>query len=152
VAEDVLLGAAVADAGDHRGVIEGIGEHHHARQLTRQGRQCRIIGDIAGGEDQRRVAAVQIGELALAQHMHMAVAGDVARAAGAGTDRAQGLLHRPEHRRMLPHAEIVVRAPYRDLGADPINNRRPLETGRTAVRDRQRRGTAPRRATHRDAI
>jgi len=27
MAEDVLLGAAVANAGDHRGVIGGVGEH-----------------------------------------------------------------------------------------------------------------------------
>ena len=49
----------------------------------------RVIGDIARGEDQRRLAAVQVGELVLEQEVQVAVAGDVARAAGAGTDRAQ---------------------------------------------------------------
>jgi hypothetical protein len=139
VAEDVLLGAAVADAGDHRGVIEGIGEHHHTRQLTRQGRQRRIIGDIAGGEDQRRLAAVQIGKFALEQQMHMVVAGDVADSAGAGADRPQRLFHRRQHRRVLAHAEIVVGAPDGDLCPDPmIEGARkaaaaPLEIGQDAI-------------------
>src|SRR5580693_894055 len=52
--------------------------------------------------------------------MDMAVAGNVARAAGARADRPHGLLDRGEHRRMLPHAEIVVRAPDGDLGADAV--------------------------------
>ena len=40
--------------------------------------------------------------------------------AGAGADRAQRLLHCCQDRRVLPHAEIVVRAPHRDLGADAV--------------------------------
>jgi hypothetical protein len=120
MAEDVFLCAAVADAGDHRGVIGGVGEHRHARQLARQGRQCRIIGDITGGEDQRRLALVQFGELALEQEVQMAVSRDVARPAGAGADRPQRLFHRGEDCRVLSHAEIVVRAPDGDLGADPV--------------------------------
>ena len=63
MAEDVFLGAAVADAGDHRGV----GEHGHAGQFAGQGRQCRVIRNIARSEDQRRLAPVQVGELALEQ-------------------------------------------------------------------------------------
>ena len=82
---------------------------------------------------------MQIGELALEQQMHMAVAGDVARAAGAGADRPQGLLHRRQHRRVLPHAEIVVRAPDGDLGADAVIEgarkaaAAPLEIGKDAI-------------------
>ena len=52
--------------------------------------------------------------------MEMAVAGDVAGAAGAGAERRDRLRHRREHGRMLAHAEIVVRAPDRDLGADAV--------------------------------
>ncbi len=65
MAEDVFFGATVADAGDHRGVVEGVREHHHTRHLARQGRECRVVGDIAGGEDQCRFAAVQVGQLLL---------------------------------------------------------------------------------------
>jgi hypothetical protein len=139
VMEDVFLGAAVADAGDHRGVVALIREHDHARQFARQGRQCRVVGDIARGKDQCCVAAVQIGELSLELEMHMAVAGDVARAAGTGADRLQCLLHRGQYRRVLAHPEIVVRAPDGDLGADPmiIGPRKPaatpLEIGKDAI-------------------
>src|ERR1700730_12949636 len=100
--------------------VEGIGKNHHARQFARQGGQCRVIGDIAGGEDQRRLAAVQIGELALEQQMHMAVAGDVAGSAGARTHCPQHPFPRREHRRVLTHAEVVVRAPHRHLCADAV--------------------------------
>src|SRR4051794_33924472 len=94
---------------------------------------------IARGEDQRRLAAVQIGELALEQEMHMAVAGDVAGAAGAGPDRSQCLLHRRQHGLVLAHAEIIVRAPHRDLGADAVvigawkPPAAPLEIGKDAI-------------------
>src|SRR5882762_7633517 len=71
--------------------------------------------------------------------MHMAVAGDVARAAGPRADGAQRLLHRGKHRRMLAHAEIVVRAPDGDLGADAVIEgarkaaAAPLEIGKDAI-------------------
>ena len=70
VAEDVFFGTAVAYAGDHRGMVQRIGEHDHARHLKRQGRQRRIVGDIARGENQRRLAPVQIGKLALEENGH----------------------------------------------------------------------------------
>ena len=69
----------------------------------------------------------------------MAVAGDIARAAGAGTHGVQCLCHRRENRRMLAHAEVVVRAPDGDLGTDPmIEGARktaasPLEIGEDAI-------------------
>src|SRR5206468_7969724 len=91
------------------------------------------------GEDQCRVAAVQIGDLALEQQMEVIVARDVAGAAGAGADRPQGLLHRRQDRRMLPRAEVVVRAPDGDLGADPVIEgarkaaAAPLEIGEDAI-------------------
>jgi hypothetical protein len=87
VAEDIFLGAAVADAGDHRRVIAGVGKHRHVRQFARQGRQRRVIGHIARSENQCRFAPVQVGELVLEQQVHLAVAGIVAGAAGAGADR-----------------------------------------------------------------
>src|ERR1700674_652403 len=41
----------------------------------------------------------------------MAGPGNVARAACAGSDPMEGLMHGCEHRRMLAHAEIIVGAP-----------------------------------------
>ena len=71
--------------------------------------------------------------------MEMVVARDVARPAGAGTHRPQRFLHRRQHRRVLAHAEIVVRAPDGDLGTDPVIKcarklaATPLEVGEHAV-------------------
>jgi hypothetical protein len=82
---------------------------------------------------------VQVGKFAFEQQMQMAVARDVAGAAGTGPDRPQRLFYRREDRRVLAHAEIVVRAPHRDLGADAviIGARKaaaaPLEIGEDSV-------------------
>ena len=65
VAKDVLFGAAVADAGDHRGMVEGIRKHHHDYHFARQGGQGGVVGDVARSENQRRLAPVEISELAL---------------------------------------------------------------------------------------
>jgi len=35
VAENVLFGAAAADASDHRGMVVGVRKHHHAQHLAR---------------------------------------------------------------------------------------------------------------------
>jgi hypothetical protein len=40
--------------------------------------------------------------------------------AGPGADCLQCLVHRGEDRRVLAHAEIIVRAQHRDLGADAV--------------------------------
>ena len=58
---------------------------------------------------------MQIGELGLELDVIMGGAGDVARAAGAGADRLDRLMHGGAHGRVLAHAEIVVGAPYRHV-------------------------------------
>src|SRR5438105_3573085 len=45
----------------------------------------------------------------------MVIAGDVARAAGAGAHPGRGLDHGTDHFRMLTHAEVVVGAPDDDV-------------------------------------
>ena len=61
-----------------------------------------------------------VGQFAFEQHMGVAGAGDVAGAAGAGAGAVELLRHRRQHHRVLAHAEIVVRAPDGDLGADAM--------------------------------
>src|SRR6266446_1408995 len=69
----------------------------------------------------------------------MIVARDVAGSAGPRTHFPQRLFHRRQHRRMLPHAKVIVGAPDGDLGPDPmIEGARkatatPLEIGKDAV-------------------
>jgi hypothetical protein len=54
-------------------------------------------------------------------------------------DRPQRLLHCRQHRRVLTHDEIIVRAPHGDLGADPVIEgarkaaAAPLEIGEDAI-------------------
>ena len=115
VAEDPLLAAGMADAGDHRGVVQRVGEDDAAGDQLRQGRQRGVVGDEAGGEEERRLLAVQVGQLLLQRPMVDVGAGDVAGAAGAGAATVQRLVHRRQHRRILAHAEVVVGAPDGDV-------------------------------------
>ena len=85
------------------------------RHQLRERRDAGLVGDIAGGEDQRRFLAVQVGELALKLDQRMIIAGDVAGAAGAGAHPGRGLDHGADHLGMLAHAEIVVGAPDHDV-------------------------------------
>ena len=107
-------------------------------------RERRPVRDVARGEEQRRRLAVQVGELALQQHVVVGGAGDVAGAAGAGAAAVDRRVHRRQHRRVLAHAEIVVRAPDGDLGR-PVRRRSAGRAGsrRSAARARRRRGNCP---------
>ena len=114
VAPDALLAAAVADAGDHGGVVLLVGQDHAARQQLLQGGQRGVVGDIGRGEQQRRLLAVQVGKLGLELHVVVRRAGDVAGAAGAGAGRIERRVHGGQHGGVLAHAEVVVGAPYGD--------------------------------------
>ena len=103
-----------ANAGDHRRVVLLIRVDHAAGQQTADGGQRRLVGDEAGGEQERCRLAVQARELALEQDVQVRGAGDVARAAGAGAHAAHRLDRGVQHHRMLAHAQIVVGAPHRD--------------------------------------
>ena len=115
VAENLLLAMRLAHALDHRIVVPGIRQDQAIRHQPRQRRDAGFVGDVAGGEDQRRFLAVQIGELALKLDQRMIVAGDIAGAAGAGAHPGRGLDHGADHLGVLAHAEIVVRAPDHDV-------------------------------------
>ena len=84
VREDHGLGTAAPDALDHRRMVVGVREHHATRQRGGEGRQHGVVGDVTGGEHQRRVLAVQRGELRLQRDDRIVGTGDVAGAAGAG--------------------------------------------------------------------
>src|SRR3546814_6029549 len=76
VAEDALLAARVADAGDHRGVVHLVRKDDHAGEQPRQRRQRRLVRDIARSEEQRGFLAVKIGQFAFEIDMVMRVAAD----------------------------------------------------------------------------
>ena len=115
VPPDAFLAAGVADALDHRGVVGGVGEDDRAGQPGAERRERSPVRDVAGGEEQRRLLAVQVGEFALEQHVVVGGAGDVAGAAGAGAAAVDRIVHRRDDLRVLAHAEVVVRAPDGDV-------------------------------------
>ena len=106
--EDVLFDPAIANARNHGSVVERNRYDGHARDSSRQCRKRRFVGNKARGEDQRRFAPVQVGNLSFEPQMEMDVAGEIARTAAAGTVRLNRCDHRLEHRRMLTRAKTIV--------------------------------------------
>ena len=58
---------------------------------------------------------MQVGKLAFELHVIMGCAGDIARAARAGSHGVNRLVHGRQYHGVLAHAEIVVGAPHRNL-------------------------------------
>ena len=115
MAENLLLGVRLAHALDHRIVVPGVRQDQAIRHQLGERGNAGLVRHIAGGEDQRRFLAVQVGKLALELDHRVIVAGDVAGAAGAGAHPGRGLDHGADDLGMLAHAEIVVRAPDHDV-------------------------------------
>ncbi len=115
VLKNLLFRPAVPNALDHRGVVQLVRQDQTIRQAARQGPQAREVRHVARGEQQRRLLAVQVGQLALQQHVIVVGARDVARPAGPRATARDRPVHRLDHLRVLTHPEIVVRTPHRDL-------------------------------------
>ena len=116
VAEDPAHGAGVADAGDHRGVVERVGVELAARQQRAQRLQRRLVGDIARGEDAGRLPC-RAGRRARARARHAACwcRRCCACRRRPSPGRRSARLHGLDHGRMLAHGEIVVAAPHGDV-------------------------------------
>src|SRR5690606_21206659 len=93
------------------------------------GGESGLVGQVAGSEDERRFLLMEGGGLAFEQHVVVIGAGDVPGAARARAAALERLVHCGQHRGVLTHAEIVVRAPDGHLGADAM-----LESAREASR------------------
>ena len=102
------LGAAVADALDHRGVVERVGQDDAVGKLRAQRAERRPVRHIARGEQQRGFLVVQVGQLGLEQHM-----------AGAWCPRCCAC--RPRPRRSGRACRASRRAPW---GAGPCRDSR----------------------------
>src|SRR5690606_31047774 len=130
VAEDLLLGAGTSHTFYHGGVVEFVREDQAVRQEPRYGRYCGLVGNEPGGENQPGLLAVQIGELQFELYQRVVGAGDIARAAGAGTHAFRSALHGGDHIGMLSHAKIVIGTPDGDLLGFAISA--PYCTGKCA--------------------
>ena len=111
VAEDVLFAPAVADALDHRGMVEFVGKDDQARQKFRQRRQRGVVRGEAGIEGQRHLLAVKVGKFLFEFDVVMGCTGNIAGAAGTGANLIQRLVHGGQDLRVLSHSEIIVAAP-----------------------------------------
>ena len=69
MAEDPFLRPRMTDALDHGRMIERIGEDDAARQKGSEGRERRLVGDVARRKQQRRFLAVEVREFLLKQHV-----------------------------------------------------------------------------------
>ena len=105
---DHLFGARVANAFDHRGVVELITQDHRIGQAAAKRRKRRPVGHIARGEQKRIFLAVQIGQLFFKRHVMARGPRDIARPACAGSAAINCILHGLTHHRVLPHAQIIV--------------------------------------------
>ena len=83
--ENLLFTARTLDTRDHRGMIHLIRENHKIRQDFTHHAQSRLIRDITGCQDERRIFLMQSGELTLQLHMIASRARDVARSTGTCT-------------------------------------------------------------------
>ena len=150
MAENLLLAMRLPHALDHRIVVERVRQDQAIRHQLGERGNAGLVGHIAGGEDQRRFLAVQVGKLALELDQR----DDCCRRyCGCRRRRCPcGSRSRP-WRRSLSDA-----APCRDSRwstrsrrpfAPPANARRHAESGRRCAPGRQRRDSAARRATGR---
>ena len=109
------LRAAMANAFDHRSVVECIGQDDAIGEARREGAKRCPVGNIAAGKNQRGFFVVEVGQFGFEQHMLMARPRNIARAACARAAAIKRVVHRVEDFGMLAHAEIVVRAPDGDV-------------------------------------
>ena len=71
------LGARVTQALDHGRVVHAVGEVNAPGKLRAQGREGRVVGNVARREDERSGLAMQGRELSLEGKVHTGVTGDV---------------------------------------------------------------------------
>ena len=92
-----------------------------SERIRQFGRRSAIVEIAARLEIQPEVKtsapplAVQVGELGFKFDDGVICAGNVAGAAGADAHLFRGVAHRRDHVRVAAHAEIIVRAPDRDI-------------------------------------
>ena len=120
MAENVAFRFAVADAVDHRGVIEFVGEYDAAGEHGTKRRKRGFVSDVAGGHDQRRFFLVKLSQGFLEDYHGVVRAGNIAGAASARAAATNGFGHGSGNFRVLAHAEIIIAAPDGDGAAGDV--------------------------------
>jgi hypothetical protein len=108
MAIDEGLGPCQAASVDDAGVVELVREDDLL--APGEGGDDAGVGEIAGAEQQRSLAALELGQLRLELAMRLHVAGDKPRGAGPGAPAHRRLGRRGPHLRVIGEAEVVVGA------------------------------------------
>ena len=87
---DLLRSLGVLDSLDHRRVVGSIGEVDASGELGSEGGKSRVVGDVAGGEDEGCWFPVKGRELVLESEMEGVVSGDVTGSSGSATVLGEG--------------------------------------------------------------
>lgn len=105
----------MANALDHGSMVQAVAQDDAVGQFASQGSEGGIVGDIAGGEDEGSLFAVQVGQALFESDGMLVVTRDVSCTASTSTIHIQGLMHGLQDMLVAAHAEVVVGAPDGDL-------------------------------------
>ena len=91
VLPNFLLGSRMSDSLDHGRMVGGVGKVDKSGDPPSESGESRIVGDVAGGEDESRFLPVQVGELVLESEMEGVVSGDVTSSSSSASVLAESL-------------------------------------------------------------
>ncbi|MNV47546.1 hypothetical protein D3C71_1394160 [compost metagenome] len=111
VAKDFLLRLAVANAVNHRSMVQLIRKDDQIGNGVAQRRERGVIGPKAGGEQQRGLLAVGFGQQAFQLAVVDRSAGNTACPAGTQPDTVYRLGGGQNHLGVMAHRQIVIGAP-----------------------------------------
>ena len=105
----------MADAGDHRRVVQFVRQDDAVGHQLRDRRNGGVVGHVAGGEQQSRLLAVQVGQFLFQLGVQVGRARDVAGAAGADAHARPCFGKSGQHVLVLGLAKIIVGTPHDDV-------------------------------------
>ena len=111
VFEDMFGSSAVPDALDHTRMVPGVGEDLAPGQLGGEGEQGRVVGHVAGGEDQGGLLLVQRRNLCLQIFVEERITRDVSGSSSPNPIVGDSMVNSSCDHGMGRHAQIVVGTP-----------------------------------------
>ena len=110
--EDHFLCAGMANTLDHGGVIRAIGKNNTARKFAAKSSKGGIVGNITGGENQRRFLCVKLRNGRLEVDGMLVMSRYIPCASSAGSVLIESFVHSLQDFWVSSHPEIIIRAPH----------------------------------------